>query len=93
MVRRILFGFGIVVSAITVIVMIDIGCRIFDVYANDAKQAGINRAISAIGVVIGIYILKLFADDLDLLIVHDELEEVEIQPTRVKTYPMRPNSN
>lgn len=93
MVRRILFGFGIVVSAITVIVMIDIGCRIFDVYANDAKQAGINRAISAIGVVIGIYILKLFADDLDLLIVHDELEEVEIQPTRVKTHPMRPNSN
>lgn len=92
MVRRLLFAFGIVVSAITVLIMIDIGCRIFDLYADAAGQAGINRAISVIGIIIGIYIIRLLVEDIEGLI-DDYEEDIEAPPLRSKPRLIRPNFN
>lgn len=95
MVRKLLFAFGIVVSAITVLIMIDIGCRIFDLYAGAATQAGINRAISVIGIVIGLYIIRLLVEDIEELIddYDDYEEDIEAPPLRNKPRLIRPNFN
>jgi len=83
--------FGTVVSAITVLIMIDIGCRIFDVYADDATQAGINRAISIIGIMVGLYIIRLIVEDIENEIYYSE-EDVEALAVRKRTRLYRPNT-
>jgi len=90
MVKRHLWMFGTVVSAITVLIMIDIGCRIFDVYANDATQAGINRAISIIGIIIGLYIIRLLVEDIENEVNYGE-DDIEALTVRKRTRLYRPN--